>query len=144
LLNSGQSCIAGSRVFVHESIAPKFIEQLVTRFKDIKSAIGDPFDANTRLGPIADAAQFQRVIRGIETGKHEAKVLVGGKRHGSSGFYVEPTIFLNPGDYSRLYRDEVFGPVLVIRTFKTEEEAIKMANDSVMGLSCRSSSLVWG
>jgi aldehyde dehydrogenase (NAD+) len=73
----------------------------------------------------------------LEMGKQEAELITGGQRHSFSenGFYVEPTIFLNPKDDARIYREEIFGPVLVIRTFKTEEEAVKLANDTAFGLS---------
>lgn len=73
----------------------------------------------------------------LEIGKGEAELVTGGKRHGTSGFYVEPTIFLNPKDDARIYREEIFGPVITLRTFKTEEEAIEMANDTPYGLSCK-------
>lgn len=137
LMNSGQVCVATTRTFVHEDIAPKFVEQLKARFEQFSHTMGSPMDAKTFLGPLADSKQFERVMGYLEIGKKEAELVTGGVRHGDSGFYVEPTIFLNPKDDARIYREEIFGPVITIRTFKTEEEAIKLANDTSYGLSCR-------
>ncbi|ORY00299.1 aldehyde dehydrogenase [Clohesyomyces aquaticus] len=135
LFNTGQACIAASRTFVHESIAPKFVEALKARFEQFAHTIGAPDDPKTFLGPLVDGKQFERVMNFMEIGKGEAELVTGGGRHGTSGFYVEPTIFLNPKDDARIYREEIFGPVITIRTFKTEEEAIEMANDTEYGLS---------
>lgn len=99
--------------------------------------MGQPSDPNTFLGPLADGKQFERVMSFLDIGKEEAELLTGGARHGDHGWYVQPTIFLNPKDDARIYREEIFGPVLTIRTFKTEEEAIKLANDTSFGLSCK-------
>lgn len=135
LVNSGQACIAASRTFVHEDIAEKFVKQLKTRFENFSQALGAPQDANTMLGPVADGKQFERVMGFLDIGKNEAELITGGVRKGESGFYIQPTIFLNPKDDARIYREEIFGPVITIRTFKTEEEAIKLANDTSFGLS---------
>ncbi|KAF2790267.1 putative aldehyde dehydrogenase [Melanomma pulvis-pyrius CBS 109.77] len=135
LLNSGQACIAATRTFVHEDIAPKFVEQLKARFEQLTHTIGSPLDAKTFLGPLADGKQFDRVMGFLDIGKREAELITGGKRHGTTGFYVEPTIFLNPAEDAKIYREEIFGPVATIKTFKTEEEAIRMANDTIFGLS---------
>ncbi|KAF2679021.1 aldehyde dehydrogenase [Lentithecium fluviatile CBS 122367] len=135
LFNSGQACVAATRTFLHEDIAPKFIEQLKVRFQQLTHTMGPPEEANTFLGPLADGKQFDRVMKFLEVGKQEAELVTGGSRHGDSGFYVEPTIFLNPKDDARIYREEIFGPVITLRTFKTEEEAIQLANDTSYGLS---------
>lgn len=121
---------------MHEDIAPKFIEQLKARFEQFSHATGSPMDPKTFLGPLADGKQFERVMSFLDIGKKEAELITGGTRHGKNGFYVEPTIFLNPKDDARIYREEIFGPVITIRTFKTEEEAIELANDTSYGLSC--------
>lgn len=142
LFNTGQACIAASRTFVHEDIASKFIEELIKRYEQLANATGDPADPNTFLGPIVDRKQFDRVMSFVDIGKKEAELVTGGTRRGDTGFYVQPTIFLNPGDDARIYREEIFGPVLTIRTFKTEEEAIKLANDTSYGLSCKQK-VVW-
>lgn len=135
LFNSGQVCVAASRTFVHEDIAEEFVKQLKVRFEQLSHAVGAPLDAKTFMGPLADGKQFERVMGFLEKGKTEAELVTGGVRKGDSGFYVEPTIFLNPKDDATIYRDEIFGPVITIRTFKTEEEAIKLANDTSYGLS---------
>lgn len=135
LVNSGQACIAATRVFIQESIADKFVEQLKARFEQLKHAMGNPSDPNMYFGPLVDKIQFDRVMNYLEVGKGEAQLVTGGNRLGDSGFYVEPTIFLNPGDDARIYREEIFGPVITLRTFKTEEEAIELANDTEFGLS---------
>lgn len=135
LLNTGQACVAASRTFVQESIASNFVQQLKARFEQFSHAIGEPSDPKTFLGPLADGKQFERVMSYVDIGKNEAELITGGKRHGGSGFYVEPTIFLNPKDNARIYREEIFGPVITIRTFKTEEEAVQLANDTDYGLS---------
>lgn len=96
------------------------------------------------MGPLADKSQLERVLGYIEAGKSEAELLVGGERKGEKGTFVQPTIFLNPKKDAKIYREEIFGPVLTILTFDTEEEAIKLANDTSYGLSgkCSWSSLI--
>jgi aldehyde dehydrogenase (NAD+) len=134
-MNSGQACIAASRTFVHEDIADAFVAQLKTRFEQLSHAVGSPADPATFMGPLADAAQFERVMSYLAMGASEAELVTGGVRKGISGFYVEPTIFLNPSDDARIYREEIFGPVITIRTFATEDEAVRLANDTAFGLS---------
>ena len=95
--------------------------------------MGDPSDTKTMLGPLADTKQLERVLGYIEAGKSEAKLLVGGERKGDKGAFVTPTIFLNPSKDSTIYKEEIFGPVLSVMTFETEEEAIKLANDTSYG-----------
>jgi len=135
LLNSGQICAASSRTFVQEGIAGKFTEALKAHFEALSGAMGDPMSESTYLGPLADQAQFDRVMDFLEAGKHDAKTLTGGGRHGNKGYYIEPTIFVDPATNSKIYTDEVFGPVLVLKTFKTEEEAIELANGTRYGLA---------
>jgi aldehyde dehydrogenase (NAD+) len=135
LFNSGQACVAASRLFVQSSIADKFIEGLKQAFTGAQGIMGDPSKPTTMLGPLADNAQLKRVLGFIEAGKSEAKLLVGGERSGEKGAFVQPTIFLNPGKDSTIYTQEIFGPVLTVLTFDTEEEAIKLANDTAYGLS---------
>lgn len=137
LLNSGQVCSAGSRVLVQEGIAPKFVEALRDAFLKFNQAVGDPALEQTFMGPLADKAQFDRVMSFLEHGKKEGvEMITGGVRKGDKGRFIEPTLLLNPDLNSKLYTEEIFGPVLSIRTFKTEEEAIKLANDTTYGLSC--------
>ncbi|KAJ9501990.1 hypothetical protein H2202_002952, partial [Exophiala xenobiotica] len=135
LTNSGQICAAASRIFVQEGIAPKFIEALKEKFEHFVHAMGDPLAPNTFLGPLADRIQFDRVMAFLEQGKKDAQVLTGGGRHGNKGNFIEPTIFLDPPKESKIYTDEIFGPVLVVKTFKTEEEVVELANDTSYGLA---------
>ncbi|KAF2094094.1 aldehyde dehydrogenase [Rhizodiscina lignyota] len=138
LMNTSQVCAATSRVFVQKSIADKFIEALKGAFKGAEGAFQNPKEPTTMLGPLADKLQYDRVMSFIQSGKSEsgAELLVGGdKIEGQKGFFVQPTIFLNPKEDAKIYREEIFGPVLNIKTFETEEEAIKLANDTAYGLA---------
>jgi len=136
LLNSGQVCVAGSRLFVQESIAPDFIDAVKKRFELASDQMGsDPKEFTTAYGPVADEKQFDRVMSYIDIGKKTGGPLIGGNRKGDKGFFIEPTVFLNPDKNSSIYKEEIFGPVLNIVTFKTEEEAIELANDTITGLS---------
>lgn len=136
LLNTGQACVSGSRLFVHEDIADGFIEGLVACFKTFTTIMGNPMEPNTLLGPLVDKRHFDRVMYYIAEGQKDgAQLLCGGVRKGDKGWFLEPAILLNPPMESCVYRDEIFGPVLIVRTFKTEEEVIEMANDTMYGLS---------
>jgi aldehyde dehydrogenase (NAD+) len=136
LFNSGQVCAAASRVYVQEDIATKFIELLKGQFEDSNRDMGaNPIDKTTVLGPLADQQQFHRVLDFIEKGKSSATLITGGGRKGTKGCFMQPTIFLNPASDSPIYKDEIFGPVLVVKTFKTEEEVAKLANNTTYGLA---------
>ena len=135
LRNSGQICFAASRVLVQESIAGDFIKALKSAFENAAQKMGDPSAAETLYGPLADKKQFDRVMQFLDDGKREGvEVLVGGERQGDKGTFVLPTVFLNPDVKSRVYSDEIFGPVISVKTFKTEDEAIALANDTSYGL----------
>ncbi|KAK4891092.1 hypothetical protein LTR27_010299 [Elasticomyces elasticus] len=136
LVNSGQICIAGSRVFVHADIADKFIAGLKDIFEKASQVLGaNPMEMTTSLGPVVDKKQFDRIMGMIEDGKKTAKVVTGGSRKGDKGCFIEPTIFSEPANDSAILREEIFGPVLVVKTFKTEEEVVDLANDTTYGLS---------
>lgn len=96
--------------------------------------IGDPQDMATAFGPLADAASFRKVQAMIEQGKQEAELVVGGVQYGEQGCFMQPTVFLNPKAQAKIYTDEIFGPVAVIKTFESEAEVIRMANDTEYGL----------
>ena len=135
LRNSGQICFASSRVLVQEGIAPKLIEGVKKAFEAAANKMGDTSLKETALGPLADKKQFERVMAFLKDGKAEGiEVLAGGEALGDKGAFVKPTVLLNPDVKSRLYSDEIFGPVIVIKTFKTEEEALQLANDTTYGL----------
>ena len=136
LANTGQICAACSRVFVQEKIAPEFLKGLKEKFVEMSEKMGDSLDLNTALGPLADKAQYERVMSFLESGKSSgAEILTGGSRKGEKGCFIEPTIYLNPDSSAKIYTDEIFGPVLTIKTFKTEDEALEMANDTTYGLA---------
>ncbi|KAJ9144944.1 Aldehyde dehydrogenase [Pleurostoma richardsiae] len=134
LARTGQVCVAASRVYVQEGIATPFIEAYQEKMKAAAAKLGDPQDPEVALGPLADASSFERVKAMIDRGKEEAELVVGGAQHGTVGCFMEPTVFLNPKPTAKILRDEVFGPVAVVMTFKTEQEVIKLANDTEFGL----------
>ncbi|KAG6856977.1 hypothetical protein H0H87_011366 [Tephrocybe sp. NHM501043] len=135
--NSGQSCIAGSRIFVQDGIYDKVVKQFSSLANGLASATGDPFTPGIQHGPVVSQVQFERVMSYIESGKSDgANVLVGGQRHGSEGFFVEPTIFTDVKQDMRIVKEEIFGPVAVLIKFTTEEEVIEAANKTSYGLSC--------
>lgn len=126
--NSGQVCIAASRIYVQETIADKFIEAYTAAFKKkLENIEGE-------VGPLADKQQFDRVASFFEKDQGNTKILAGGKRHGAKGCFWEPSIFYNPDPNAAVYKEEIFGPVSCIRTFKDEADFLKMANDSEFGL----------
>jgi aldehyde dehydrogenase (NAD+) len=138
LFNQGQVCSAGSRVFVHEDIYDKFVEDAVKAFKKVK--VGMPWEKDTQMGAQIYENQVKKVLSYIEIGKQEgATVAVGGNRvtegEFGKGCFVEPTLLVNVTNQMRVAREEIFGPVACVIKFKTEEEVIQMANDSVYGLA---------
>jgi betaine-aldehyde dehydrogenase len=133
--NKGENCCATSRLIVQESISPTLCDRLKKECE--KMPIGDPFEEKTLLGPIVNETQYQKVISYIEQGKTEGlKLLTGGKRPPGldKGFYIEPTVFIDVPTTSKLWQEEIFGPVLCVRTFSEEAEAIQLANDTHYGL----------
>lgn len=139
LANSGQICAAASRVLVQEDIALKFLEAIKAEFEGVAKSIGsNPLEPTTTHGPVVDKAQYDRVMSYIDIGKETAQLVTGGVRKGNKGCVIEPTIFANPKPGSRIWTEEIFGPVLSVKTFKTEEEAIALANESTYGLACMS------
>ena len=135
--NMGQICTATSRVLVEESVYDKFVELFKEQVKVI-SKVGDPFCDETFQGPQVTKTQYDRVLSYIESGKSEGATLATGgeacKDVNGKGFFITPTVFTNVKDTMKIYREEVFGPFVVISSFKTEEEAIKRANDTTYGL----------
>ncbi|KAH6871230.1 aldehyde dehydrogenase mitochondrial precursor [Thelonectria olida] len=132
--NLKRLCVAASRVYVQRSIANQFIQEYKKRMKAAANDLGDPQDPKVRLGPMVDESQLDRVKQMVEQGMSEAELVVGGVQHGDKGCYMEPTVFLNPKDDAKIYREEIFGPVSIIKTFETEEEVVKLANDTEYGL----------
>ena len=135
LRNSGQICFAASRVLVQDGIKDEFIKAVKVAFDNAAKKMGDPSLPGTAFGPLADKKQFDRVMQFLTDGKAEGvEVLTGGERMGDKGTFVKPTVLLNPDLKSKVYTDEIFGPVISVRTFKTEEEALQLANDTHYGL----------
>nr|OQO30839.1 hypothetical protein B0A51_01339 [Rachicladosporium sp. CCFEE 5018] len=134
--HTGQVCFAASRVYVQEGIYDHFIEKYKTMFAERTKAVGDPDEESTVLGPLVDDMQFDRVSGFIQrAGEQNAGTkLIGGGRIGSKGYFIEPTIFTDVKIDSEIHTQEIFGPVSVVRTFKTEEEVMKLANDTEFGL----------
>lgn len=133
--NQGEVCSANSRLLVHASIK----DEMVDRVKVLAEAIapGDPLDPNSTLGAMVDRAHTDTVMRFIEGGKQSSRLVTGGERvsiNGSDAF-VTPTIFDNVESDHQIARDEIFGPVLAVQTFTSDEEAIAIANDTVYGLA---------
>ena len=135
--NTGQVCVATSRLLLHRSIAERFIERLVAVTQNIK--VGSPMDESTHMGPLISAQQYESVSRYLGLGTAEARLLTGGGRpqglEDKPGFYIAPTVYRDDNATSTVAREEVFGPVLTVMTFDSEKEALRMANDIDLGLS---------
>lgn len=137
LFNQGQVCCAGSRVFVHEDIYDKFLDEAIKAFEKVK--VGLPWEKDTVMGSQINEGQLKKILNYIEIGKQEgAKVATGGYRIMENGLdkgcFMKPTILTNVNNKMRVAQEEIFGPVVCFIKFKTEEEVIKMANDSIYGL----------
>lgn len=136
MLNSGQICTAGTRVFIHHSVHDEFVAQVVEKAKSFKVGPGD--NPDNQMGPLVSATQLERVINYIALGQSEgAELLTGGKRIGDEGYFVEPTVFTNAKPGMRIIEEEIFGPVQTIQSFDDDDlEAIaRKANESIFGLS---------
>ncbi|TAM86149.1 aldehyde dehydrogenase [bacterium] len=132
---SGQTCMAGSRLLVHEGIHDALLERLVARTKTIR--LGSPTSPDSEMGPLANRPQFEKVMYYLKVAESEgAQVVCGGKARPDIGeLFVEPTIVVGVRNDMRIATEEVFGPVLSVIRFSTEEEAIEIANDTRYGLA---------
>ncbi len=136
-LNQGEVCTCPSRILVHEDIYDVFMERVIARTNAIK--MGHPMDAETMMGAQASNDQFEKILNYINIGREEgAEVLCGGQAAGlnsglENGYYIEPTI-LKGHNKMRVFQEEIFGPVTCVTTFKTQEEALAIANDTMYGL----------
>jgi betaine-aldehyde dehydrogenase len=132
--NAGQDCCARSRVLVQRTIHDRFAKALVEAFEKVN--VGDPLSKETEMGPLVTAAHRSRVQSYIDTGKSEGATLAtgGGAREGD-GTYLDPTIFVDVTPEMTIAREEIFGPVVAVMPFDSEEDAVRMANDSIYGLS---------
>jgi len=140
-LYAGQSCTAGSRLLLHHSIHDRFVEGLIERAEALK--VGSPLDEATQLGPMVSRRQLDRVLGYVERGRDEgARLVLGGSQlegEWASGFWMAPTIFDDVAPSMSIAREEIFGPVLSVIGFDSEDEALALANDNEFGLG----SAVW-
>lgn len=133
--NNGEGCLAGSRILVHKSIADRFIADFVQRSGKVR--IGRPFDDKAELGPQSSRQHMERVLSYADVVRDEGgEILTGGKRSEAfpEGFYVEPTVALAKDNSARVCQEEIFGPFATFLVFETDEEAVRIANDTRFGL----------
>jgi gamma-glutamyl-gamma-aminobutyraldehyde dehydrogenase len=132
--NAGQMCTAPTRLLLHRSIAKNFTDRVAQILKEIK--IGDPFDPATQMGPIANAKQFEIIMRYVDSARsRNLQETLARSVIEQDGFWFTPTVFSDVSPDDVLAQEEIFGPVLVVMTFETDEEAIQIANNSVYGLA---------
>ena len=133
-MNMGQTCHAGTRIYVHEDIYDEFLTAFTERFRSVR--VGDNFDSTSDHGPQNSKAQYDRILTYIQSGKEAGATLhLGGNAVGGKGYFIEPTIFTDVKPEMKIVQEEIFGPVVVVAKFKTEEEAVALANDSAYGLA---------
>jgi aldehyde dehydrogenase (NAD+) len=137
--NQGQICTATSRILVQDSIYDEFITAFKKQVQEV-SVVGDPFADTTFQGPQVTKTQYERVLGYVQTGKDEGATLISGGEAftngptSNKGFFITPTIFTGVKPNMKIYREEVFGPFVVIASFKSEDDALEMANDTTYGL----------
>lgn len=132
--NKGEICTATSRILVHKPIYEKFLSQFRQQITDV-SVIGDQWNDATFQGPQVTKQQYERVLSYADIGQAEGATLIeGGKPCEGNGFFIKPIVFTDVKPSMRIYKEEIFGPFVVIATFDTEDDAIQMANDSIYGL----------
>jgi aldehyde dehydrogenase (NAD+) len=134
MYNQGQVCCATSRIYVHEAIYEKFLKEIKAECEK-STKMGDPFDKEVGHGPQVSEVQHKRVLNYINVGKQEgARLISGGSAPTGTGFYIHPTIFADVTQDMTVVKEEIFGPVVVIGKFSTQEEAVEKANDTCYGL----------
>ncbi|MBV9401571.1 MAG: aldehyde dehydrogenase [Bryobacterales bacterium] len=134
--NKGEVCVAGSRLIVERPIYHEVVDKLAKMAKD--AAMGDPLNPQTQIGPIASKAEYDKVLRYVDAGKEsKARLVAGGgtRKVNGKGLFIEPTVFADATNDMKISREEIFGPVLPVIPFDTEEEAIRIANDTPYGLA---------
>lgn len=133
-VSAGQSCQSTARILVHESVHDAVVERLAERMRGLR--VGSAYDESTHMGPVVSEAQMRRVLGYIGSGRAQgARLVTGGGRLGEEGWYVEPTLFDAVTGDMTIAREEIFGPVAIVQSWSTEEEAIALANDVPLGLS---------
>ncbi|KAL3690347.1 hypothetical protein R1sor_016656 [Riccia sorocarpa] len=132
--NQGQCCCAGSRTYVHENVYDEFLEKAKERA--LKRVVGDPFRSGVEQGPQVDREQFNKVLGYIKSGQEQgARLITGGSKLGSRGFYIKPTVFADVEDHHDIFNEEIFGPVQSVSKFSSLDEVIKRANRNAYGLA---------
>ena len=134
--NQGEVCLCGSRIYVERPIYDEFVERLASKTRELK--VGDPLDDSSTMGSIVSEEHYNKVMGYLNLAKEEGGTFVtGGGRaeHMEKGFFIEPTIITGLGDNARCVREEIFGPVVTIQPFGTEEEVLEKVNDTTYGLS---------
>jgi len=132
--NAGQDCCARSRILVQRPLYHRFSKALIEAFGNVH--VGDPLDEETEMGPLVTSAHRERVLQYIATGCSEGATLAtGGSAHEGAGTYLDPAVFLNVDPEMTIAREEIFGPVVAVMAFDSEEDAVRLANDSSYGLS---------
>ena len=135
---SGQTCVAGTRFLIQETIYDAFVDRLAKKVSAFR--LGDPLDRTTDMGPVISRSQFDQTLEYIESGLAEgARLVAGGKRAQMSGalaegFFIEPTVFADVSPDNRIMREEIFGPVVCVLPFRDEADALRIANDHEFGL----------
>ena len=131
---SGQVCTCNTRVLAHESVHDELLERVVDGSRGLR--IGGGFEPDVEMGPVVSAAQLERIQRYVRIGREEgAELALGGERHGDRGYFHQPTIFTSVRNDMRIAQEEIFGPVMSILKFSSEEEAYRIANDVEYGLA---------
>ncbi|TLS38658.1 aldehyde dehydrogenase family protein [Pseudalkalibacillus caeni] len=132
--NQGEVCVASSRILIHQNIYDSFIERLTKKLEIIK--IGDPLQEETEMGPVISKDHLDKIEQYIDVGQQEgATLLTGGRRLAESGFYLSPAVFTNVNQSMRIVQEEIFGPVVTVQSFESDEEAVKLANGTKYGLA---------
>ncbi|GLZ11612.1 gamma-glutamyl-gamma-aminobutyraldehyde dehydrogenase [Actinomadura sp. NBRC 104425] len=133
--NAGQTCNAGSRLLADERIADELLAEVVKTAESIK--VGDPLDPATQMGPIVSREQLDRVLDYVDIGRAEGRLVTGGDRvtAGTDGYFIAPTVFDGVDNTARIAQEEIFGPVLTVTRFASEEQAVRLANDTRYGLA---------
>jgi 1-pyrroline-5-carboxylate dehydrogenase len=129
----GQKCSACSRVIADAAVYDEIVERVARRAEALR--VGPPTAPDTDLGPVADAAQFQKVGEYIDIGRREARLVAGGEMDDSTGYFVHPTVFADAAPDSRIMQEEIFGPVLAVAQATDFDEALTIANGTVFGLT---------
>jgi 1-pyrroline-5-carboxylate dehydrogenase len=129
----GQKCSAGSRAIIDAEIYDAFLEKLSTRARELK--VGDPVDPAVDLGPVIDGHAFESILKFIETGKKEGRLLTGGDRAPGKGYFIQPTIFADVDRNATIAQEEIFGPVLACIRAKDFDDALAIANGTKYGLT---------